>query len=143
MSCRIASTEECTEELTTARVSDIARHIRSREPAHPVGVHQLSGSLDQTSTTRVSGFRAIPTSISRCCSTAQGVNTPDEVFTWTKTAVDLAGGRYALVVSEISSWDKPLLDNGTRSGRTNLRRSMWQAIQRRTALRSGSYRRRV
>lgn len=59
--------EEYTEEFTTARVSDIARHIRSRDPAHPVGVHQLSGSLDQTSATPNFGFRAIPTSISRCC----------------------------------------------------------------------------
>jgi hypothetical protein len=128
--------EEYTEELTTARVSDIARHIRSRDTAHPVGVHQLSGSLDQTSATPSFGFPSDPyvdfqmlqLNDASAGITAQGVNTPDEVFTWTKSAVDLAAGRYAVVVSEISSWDKTLLDNNTGSGRTNLRRSMWQAM---------------
>ncbi len=128
--------EEYTEEYTTARVSDIARHIRSRDPAHPVGAHQLSGSLDQTATTPNFGFPTDPyvdvqmlqlndTSTGK---TAQSVNTPDEVFTWTKKAVDLAANRYAVVLSDITSWDKTLLDDNTGSGRTSLRRSMWQAF---------------
>jgi hypothetical protein len=49
--------------------------------------------------------------------TAQGVNRPDEVFTWTKSAVDLAAGRYAVVVSEISSWDKTLRSKYRQTGR--------------------------
>ncbi len=128
--------EEYTEEFTTARVSDIARHIRLRDPAHPVGVHQLPGSLDQTSATPNFGFPSDPfvdfqmLQLNTATSgvTAQAIDTPDEVFTWTKTAVDLAAGRYAVVLSDITAWDKTLLDDATGSGRTHLRRSTWQAM---------------
>jgi hypothetical protein len=128
--------EEYTEEYTTARVSDIARHIRSRDANHPAGVHQLSGSLDQTSTTPNFGFptdanvdfQMLQLNSSTTGVTAQAVNTPDEVFTWTKQAVDLAAGRYAVVLSDVTAWDKTLLDNNTGTGRRDLRRSMWQAM---------------
>ncbi|MGH8570729.1 MAG: hypothetical protein ACREXU_22665, partial [Gammaproteobacteria bacterium] len=127
---------EYTEEFTTARVSDIARHIRSRDPAHPVGAHQLSGSLNQTSSTPDFGFPSDPNvdfqmlQVNTATSgvTAQAIDTPDEVFTWTKRAIDLAAGRYAVVLSDITAWDKTLLDNNTGIGRTGLRRSMWQAM---------------
>ncbi len=126
--------EEYTEEYTTARVSDIARHIRARDPAHPVGVHQLSGSWDLTSASPNFAFPTDPyvdvqmlqLNDASTGKTAQSVNTPDEVFTYTKSAVDLAAKRYAVVLSEISSWDKKRLDDS--GGRTNLRRSMWQAM---------------
>ncbi|MGH9890879.1 MAG: DUF4038 domain-containing protein, partial [bacterium] len=128
--------EEYTEEFTTARVSDIARHIRSRDPAHPVGVHQLPGSLNQTSNTPDFGFPSDPyvdfqmlqVNSATTGVTAQAVDTPDEVFTWTKRAVDLAAGRYAVVLSDVTDWDKTMLDDNTGIGRTGLRRSMWQAM---------------
>jgi hypothetical protein len=109
--------EEYTEAVRAQRANAIAARIQSRDTVHPVGIHQPPRHPTFNFPNN-NNFDVFLMELGTTVRSSQAVH--DAVV----KEYNAAGGRYGVVMADLESWHRDLVNAGDR---TNLRRANWAA----------------